>query len=379
MDRRALAERRLTVLQVLPALQSGGVERGTLEVAAALVRAGHRALVVSAGGALVDTLRKSGAEHIAMPLGRKSLLTLRFVPALRRLLLSQQVDILHVRSRMPAWIAWLAWRGMPAHRRPHLVTTVHGLYSVNGYSRIMTCGERVIAVSDAARRYVLDNYPATEPRRVVTIRRGIDPAEFPSGYTPPQSWLDAWYADYPFLRGRRVLTLPGRLTRLKGHEDFIDLVAALHEEGLEVHGLIVGYLDPGRAQYINSLRQRIAQRGMNDRITFAGQRTDMRDVYAASDVVLSLSNKPESFGRTVLEALCLGVPVVGYAHGGVGEILQDLYPHGSVATGDMEGLLDTVRSVLSGAAPAVAGCAGYAVADMLARTLALYTELAEGG
>ena len=164
---------RLTVVQLLPALESGGVERGTLEVGKALVDSGHRSIVVSSGGRLVEQLVANGSVHVTMPLGKKSLFTLLQVGRLRRFLREEQVDILHARSRMPAWIGWLAWRGMPVAQRPHFVTTVHGLYSVNAYSRIMTRGERVIAVSDTARRYILDNYPDVDPRRVVTIHRGV--------------------------------------------------------------------------------------------------------------------------------------------------------------------------------------------------------------
>src|SRR5512139_2168841 len=158
-------EKKLTVLQLLPALESGGVERGTLEVAHALIQHGHRALVISAGGRQVAPLVASGAEHVAWPIGKKSLKTLLLVGRLRRFLLEQKVDILHARSRVPAWIAYLAWRGMDPATRPRFVTTVHGMYSVNRYSRIMTRGEVVIAVSETVRDYILHNYPDTQPAR----------------------------------------------------------------------------------------------------------------------------------------------------------------------------------------------------------------------
>ncbi len=370
-----MAERRLTVVQVLPALESGGVERGTLEVAAALVAAGHRSIVVSAGGRLVEALTAAGSEHITLPTGKKSLFSLLQVRPLRALLREQGVDILHARSRMPAWIAWLAWRGMPVSSRPHFVTTVHGLYSVNRYSAIMMRGERVIAVSDTARDYILHNYPDVDSRRVVTIHRGVDRNEFPYGYQPDEGWLKAWYEQYPFLKERRVLTLPGRLTRLKGHEDFIGLIAALVAQGHDVHGLIVGHLDPGRARYIAGLRRSMQQAGVTDRITLTGQRADMKDIYACSDIVLSLSAKPESFGRTVLEALCLGVPVIGYDHGGVGEILAALYPQGRVPRGDTRMLLERTQQLLA-APQAVAENRAYLLDTMLAKTLDLYRELA---
>ncbi len=370
-----MADRKLTVLQILPALETGGVERGTLEVAAALVGAGHRSIVVSAGGRLVDELVAGGSEHVRLPVARKSPVTLLQVRRLRRLLRDERVDILHARSRMPAWVAWLAWRAMPEGRRPRFVTTVHGLYSVNRYSAIMMRGERVIAVSDTAKRYILDNYPAVDPERIVTIHRGVDPAAFPHGYTPAGEWLERWYAQYPFLTGRKVLTLPGRLTRLKGHEEFIGLIGALVEKGLDVHGLIVGHLDPARQGYIDELKRLLAGNGLEGRITFTGQRPDIRDVYAVSDLVLSLSNKPESFGRTVLEPLCMGRPTAGCDHGGVGEILGRIYPRGRLVCTDTAALVEQVARLLEVPVP-VARYDGFTLEEMLDKTLALYDSLA---
>ncbi|NNJ94405.1 MAG: glycosyltransferase family 4 protein [Halobacteria archaeon] len=371
-----MAGQQLTVMQVLPALQSGGVERGTLEVAGALVQAGHRSMVVSGGGGLVEDLLAGGSEHIRLPVGRKSLRVLLEVRRLRRILRDEQVDIVHARSRLPAWVVWLAWRGLPAAQRPRFVTTVHGLYSVNRYSAVMTRGERVIAVSDTARRYILDNYPGVDPQRVVTIHRGVDRAEFPPDYRSDATWLDTWYAEYPLLRERKVLTLPGRLTRLKGHDDFIDLVAGLVDRGHAVHGLIVGDLDPGRQSYIDELRRHVADKGMEDRITFTGQRRDIRDIYSISDLVLSLSNKPESFGRTVLEPLCMGIPAAGYDHGGVGEILGRVYPEGRIPPGDAGELSRRVENLLE-APPPVARFGDFTLQAMTERTLALYAELVQ--
>ena len=153
--------RPLKVLQLLPALDSGGVERGTLEIARALVAAGHESVVLSKGGRLVDQLQREGSRHLALDLGRKSPATLLHYRALRRLFEAERFDIVHARSRLPAWVAWLAWRGMPASARPHFVTTVHGMHSVSRYSAIMCAGERVIAVSDTVRDYIRTNYPSS--------------------------------------------------------------------------------------------------------------------------------------------------------------------------------------------------------------------------
>lgn len=368
-----MAARRLTVVQVLPALVSGGVERGTLEVAAALVQRGHRSIVISAGGPMVDELQAAGSEHVQWPIGHKSLLTLRYVRRLRRFLRQEQVDIVHARSRLPAWIAHLALRAMPAAVRPHFVTTVHGFYSVGRYSAIMTRGERVIAVSEAIARYVRQHYEVP-PQRLTVIHRGVDRSQFPYHYRPDEDWLQRWYRDFPQLRQRRVLTLPGRLTRLKGHEDFLRLMAALVAAQQPVHGLIVGGEDPRRRAYAESLQQQVQTLGLQSHVTFTGVRSDMREIYAASDLVLSLSGKPESFGRTVVEALSLGVPVIGYDHGGVGEILRTVYPAGLVSFGDGERLRKKVEDMLA-AAPAVPPDHPFELAPMLARTLELYESI----
>lgn len=369
--------RALTVLQMLPALEGGGVERGTLEVAAELVRQGHRSIVISSGGGLVEQLVAEGSEHISWDVRSKRPWTLRYVRRLRRWLRDNRVDILHPRSRVPAWVAYLAWRKMPAETRPHFVTTVHGLNSVNAYSRIMTRGERVIVVSNTVRDYILQNYPQTDPQRLRLIPRGVDPAEFPHAWKPTEAWRRSWFAQFPQLRDRRVLTLPGRITRLKGHHDFIELIARLRQQGANVHGLVVGGEDPYRKAYAQEIRGLVREKRLQADITFTGARFDIRDVFAVSDLVLSLSTQPESFGRTVLEALSLGVPVAGYDQGGVGEILAALYPAGRVPSGDLAALQGTVEALLRGA-PAVPAEQPFTLSAMLASTLGVYRELTEG-
>ncbi|MDX1605187.1 MAG: glycosyltransferase family 4 protein [Candidatus Competibacterales bacterium] len=370
-------QRPLTVLQILPELEGGGVERGTLELGRHLVEQGQRSLVLAAGGRLAAELVAAGSTHIDWPVGRKSPATLRFVPRLRRLLVDERVDILHVRSRLPAWIAWLAWRGLDPARRPWFVSTVHGLYSVGRYSAIMTRGERVIAVSETVRRYLRAHYPGLDPFRIRVIPRGVDPVAFPHGYRPDREWLAAWQRTHPRPGGARVLTLPGRLTRLKGHHDFIDLLAALRRRGHEVYGLIVGGEHSRRRRYAEELRERVRREGLAQRVRFTGQRGDLREIMAVSDLVLALSTQPEAFGRTALEALSLGVPVVVYDHGGVGEILATVYPSGRVPLRDGAALAATVERHLA-APPPVPAAHPFPLATMLERTLALYRELTTG-
>ncbi|PIE82739.1 MAG: glycosyl transferase [Candidatus Contendobacter odensis] len=364
----------LSVVQLLPELNSGGVERGTLEIARELVKYGHRSVVISAGGRLVPKLLQEGSEHLAWPLGVKSPLALRWVLPLRRWLHEQHIDIVHARSRLPAWIAWLAWRTMSPASRPRFITTVHGLYSVSRYSAIMHSGERVIAVSETVRNYLQQHYPKAAPERIQVIQRGVDPNIFPYNHEPSTEWWAHWYAQYPQLRHVSVLTLPGRLSRLKGHEDFIALMARLRAQQLPVKGLIVGGVEPRRQRYAQQLRHLVQEKGLESTIIFTGHRTDMREIYAMSTLVLSLSTKPESFGRSVLEALSVGTPVLGYDHGGVGEILRALYPAGLIDTGNRDALVSRVRHVLS-TLPPVPAKPAFPLQKMLDETLALYTAL----
>jgi glycosyltransferase involved in cell wall biosynthesis len=227
------------VVQLLPALNAGGVERSTLEIGAALAAAGHRSVVISAGGRKVEELVAEGSEHVALDIGRKSLFTLRHIGALRRLFADLKPDIVHARSRLPAWLAWRALRGMGGHK-PQFVTTVHGLNSPSWYSAILTRGERVICVSNAVRDHVLRHYPHIAPARLTVIPRGVDPADFPFGYAPDDAWRRGFMAHFPQLAGGLLLTLPGRGTRLKGHADAIELLAGLVARGLDCKLLLLG-------------------------------------------------------------------------------------------------------------------------------------------
>jgi glycosyltransferase involved in cell wall biosynthesis len=367
--------KKLTVMQLLPELESGGVERGTIEIAMALKAAGHRAIVVSAGGRMVAELEALGVQHITLPIGKKSLWTLRYVSTLRRLFVAQGVDIVHLRSRVPAWVGWLAWRRMDPATRPRLVTTVHGPYSTNAYSAVMLRGERVIAVSDMIVDYIHLNYPWVAPQRIHRIYRGVDPAAFPEGYQPGAAWLAQWRNEFPQLRNRWVLTLPGRITRWKGQLDLLEIVARLKAEGVPVHALIVGGTHPRKRRFLIEIEAEIAARGLGADVTLVGQRSDLREIMAVSDVVLSLSTDPEAFGRVSLEALTLGRPVLGYAHGGVGEQLSAMYPAGAIRLGDIDAAVSRLRDWHAHGAPLVPNERPFTLRAMQDQTLAVYEEL----
>ena len=374
--------RPLTIAQLLPALDGGGVERGTLEVSRALLDRGHQSLVVSAGGRLVDELLDHGAQHLTLDIGRKSPFTLRHARRLRAWCVEQGVDILHPRSRMPAWVARRVRAGFRGSAGPRLITSVHGLHSVSWYSRVVTTGERVEVVSEAAQRYALDNYPRTDPAKLVLIPRGVDPAAFPHGHRPAERWTQEWRLRLPHLRDRFVIALPGRLTRLKGHHDFFGILERLQAADLPrpAHGLIIGGEDPKRAAYATELRDAVRQRDLANHVTFTGHRPDVRDVLASCNACLSLSTKPESFGRAVLESVALGVPTFGYDHGGVGDVLARVYPVGRIPLGDLDAAAHRLAQLAAGRVTSPAAdptLGGLTLRAMLDRTLAMYEALAD--
>ena len=369
--------RRLTVVQLLPALHSGGVERSTLEIAQALVEAGHRAIVVSAGGRLLPALEAIGAEHVALDIGRKSPAVLRHVPALRRVFTDVGADIVHARSRLPAWLGRMALAMLPAGRRPRWMTTVHGLNSPGRYSAVMASGERVVCVSRTVRDYVLEHYPQVHPQRLRVVPRGIDPLQFPRSPRPDPEARAAVEAEHPQLAGAApLLLLPGRGTRLKGHADALHLLARLRADGWPGARLwLPGAREASRSAYLAELEAQAAALGIADAVLFTAPTSRIAQAYAAADLVLQLSRKPEAFGRTVVEALSVGRPVIGWAHGGVGELLAQLQPAGAVVPFDGEALARAASGLLA-APPALPGAIPYTLQAMQRATLDVYAELA---
>jgi glycosyltransferase involved in cell wall biosynthesis len=257
------------------------------------------------------------------------------------------------------------------------VTTVHGLNSPGRYSAIMTTGERVICVSTTVRDFLRKHYPDVDPQRLRVIPRGIDPQAFPHGHKPDAAWRARFAAEFPMLAGRPLLVLSGRGSRLKNHAHAVRALALLSTRyGIDAGLFMPGAREAGRDAYLADMTELAVELGVADRVVATRPRDDVRDVYAAAQVMLQVSRKPESFGRTALEALSLGVPVVGYAHGGVGELLTQWFPAGAVAVGDVDALADRIAAVLR--SPTVPGpVTGYALSDMQADTLALYRELVD--
>ena len=342
-DIEKMVARAITVVQMLPELESGGVERGTLEMGRYLCRHGHRSIVISAGGRLVERLLKEGSEHLVWQVGRKTPVCLKYILPLRRLLVREKVDILHLRSRLPAWIGYLAWKSLPEKLRPKLVTTFHGFYSVNAYSAVMTRGQKVIAISGAVADHIRQCYRVPQ-ERIVRIFRGVDETEFSPDMVSParvaclrKSW-DLGEGEGP------VAMLPGRLTRLKGHDVFFTALASIRS--LPWIAVCVG--DAENPAYAAELRCRIRQLGLDNRVRMVGYCQDMPAAYLLADVVVSAtSGEAEAFGRIAVEAQAMGRPVIASAHGGSLETVLDGETGRLFTPGDPQSLAAALKDLLA--------------------------------
>ena len=365
------------IVQALVSLNIGGSELVATELSEYLLNAGHRVTIIAADGPLGPRARACGAAHLDWPIGKKRLATLRYIKRLSEWFSREKPDIVHVHSRLPAWICWRAINRMAKEQRPVFVTTMHGHYSVSRYSSVMARGRKTIAVSEHIRKYTLKNYPLASVDDVVTIHGGASRVLFPYHYQHHSVWRQQAEKEFPELRGRRWLLLPGRITRWKGHVDFMHLISTLIGEFPDIQGLFVG---GGRAgsRYQLELEALAEKTGIGERITFTGNRLDIRDWMTASEVVFNLSNDPpEAFGRTVLESLCLGRPLIAWNHGGAAEILAEMFPEGAVAPLDFQQLEARTREFLL-RQPTVQSSNAFSLETSMSKHLSVYQELMVG-
>ena len=368
-----------TVLQVLPRLVSGGVERGTVEVAQALTAAGWKAVVASAGGPMVRELERAGAIHVELPLASKNPLVMRRnVERLIEVIRREQVDIVHARSRAPAWSALAATR----RTRRHFVTTFHNAYGTQSwlkqrYNGVMARGERVIAISRFVAEHAASVY-GVPPERLRVIERGVDFTRFDPERVSAERVIQL-AREWRLPDGLPVVMLPGRLTRWKGHLVLIDAIARLNRQGLRC--VFVG---AGNERYRRQLVGAIARRGLDELFQIAEDCRDMPAAYKLADVVVSASTRPEGFGRVIAEGQAMGRPVIATDHGGAREILRDDETGWLVPPGDAEALALAIARALDLPQSKRLTLAERAMAHMRAhfttkamtdRTLAVYEEI----
>lgn len=376
----------MKILQVLPALGQGGVERGAAEVARALCQAHIPNGVASSGGRLEAGISAAGTECITMPLASKNPLTIiSNARRLARIVLDGGWTLMHVRSRAPAWSVRLASRatGVP------FITTWHGLYGLKPrwlkvpYNRVMLSGAAVIAVSDCVKRHIVEEYGADE-NSIARIYRGADTDVFRPdvvGSDEAAAYRDALGVP----RSAFLVSLPGRLTHWKGQDLLIEAAASDALSSREVVLAFAGS-DQGRTAYSTHLKSLAAKLGV--KALFIDHVDNMPLFYAASDVVVSASSgQPEAFGRVIPEAQAMGRIVVGTAHGGACETIEDGRTGFLCTPGDAKALAEAVARALALddasrrriAASAIESVRNrFSVKRMCEETIAFYRALHEG-
>jgi len=369
------------VLQVLPALGGGGVERGTVEITQAIVEAGGTALVASQGGRLMAALERAGGRHIGLRLNSKDPWEIwRNSHRLAEIIRRQRVDIVHARSRAPAWSAWLAARRTGAP----FVTTYHAVYNegLPGkrlYNSVMAKGERVIAISRFVAEHLIERH-RVDPARVRVIHRGVDPTVFDPDAVGPHR-LVRLVRTWRLADTARMVLLPARLTRWKGHSVLLEALAKLGREDV---ACVLAGSEQGNERYAIALVRQAERLGMTGRLHMVGECDDMPAALKLADVVVNASTDPEGFGRTVIEAQAMARPVIATDHGGAVETVEHGITGWRVPPGDADALAAAIEHALSlsetkrrelGSRARAAVLRNYTTQAMQQATLDVYEEL----
>lgn len=391
----------LHVLQILPSLESGGVEQGTLDIASALIQAGAKADVAAMGGRLVGSLEKEGATFHALPVHSKNpLVMIANVARLRRLIRRQGINIVHARSRAPAWSALLAARlaGVP------FVTTYHGTYTEQSffkrlYNSVMARGDLVIANSLFISEQIKTRYKLPS-ERIIEIARGVDLSQYdPKEISPERVQKFREACGLSPQDNQMVILMPGRLTAWKGHEVMIEALALLRMSApADLAPFICICLGDHQSRHFKMiLSKRIETEGLKPYMRLAGYYNDMPAAYAGSDIVVSPSVEPEAFGRVAIEAQAMMKPVIAADHGGARETIiapslgtviaagEDHISGLRVKPGDPNALAEALYELLRlapekresiGANGRRHVSAHFSLVSMCERTLAVYVWLA---
>jgi glycosyltransferase involved in cell wall biosynthesis len=338
-----MKKNKLNILQVLPSLESGGVERGTLEIAKYLAKKKHNSYVISSGGRLEGDLIKNGSFHLKLNIGKKSLSSFFLIPKIINFIKQKKIDIIHVRSRFPAWIIFITLMFIPKKNKPFLVTSVHGYNSVSIYSSIMLRGDKVIVVSKALYEFLKSNYKLNA-KNITIINRGVSKDLEVKRDINLRNFKNKFYRENEINKKSFLLLMPARVSRHKGIENFIKLINNLKNENFNVTGIISG--DAKSSRYLCELKKIIKESKLEKNIIFTGYIKDIYKLMAISDISFSLSSLPEAFGRTVSESLKIKTPVIGFNLGGVGEQLKKFFPKGLIENNDDEMLFRRTKNFL---------------------------------
>ena len=375
-------ENKPVVLQVLPELEMGGVEIGTVEIAGGMQKHGITNFVASQGGRLVYDLEKIKVGHLTLPLKTKNIFKMRKnADKLAQFIRENGINIVHARSRAPAWSAY--WAAKKAG--VHYMTTFHGTYGLGPwglkklYNRVMTYGERVIAISEHIKRHILANYKISEDK-IRLVHRCVNTEKFSPEAVTPERMINT-VRDYNIPDDKKVLLLGGRITRGKGQHLLIEALSKVKNQN---YYCIIAGDEQGREEYVKELKGLIAKYGLENRVAIFGKVLDMPALMMVSNVILSTAIEPEAFGRIAIEGQAMGKIVVASNHGGSLDSVIDgktgrLFYNNNAAS--LAEAIDWALSLSEGEEEKIAKAAVKNVKDnftkeiMCAKTIKVYEEL----
>lgn len=374
----------LVILQILPELNSGGVERGTVEIAKAGLALGHKMLVASAGGQMVTSLENAKITHIKLPLDSKNPFVIwANIRRIKNIINEYNVDVVHARSRAPAWSAYFAAK----KAKCHFITTFHGTYSIGNpfkraYNSIMAKGEVVIAISEFIKNHIIENYNVDESK-IRVVQRGVDLSHFTRDKVHKFRIINM-VEKYRIELDVPVILMPGRFTRWKGQSCLIDALSHIKDEKFVC--ILAGY-DKKHENYYKELEKQVKELGLFHKVRMIGEVKDMPALYSLSDIVISASTRPEAFGRVAVEGQAMEKMVVATSHGGSCESVIDGKTGWLVAPGDVQELSLVLRNLLnietekrlditSKARKNIEN--NFSLDNMVKKTFAIYNEVLEG-
>ena len=297
----------MNILQLVPKLNVGGVERSTVEAARYLTLNGHKSVVVSGGGKLERDLAAIGARQFILPVGRKNPFTMICCYyKLRQIIKRENIDIVHARSRIPALTGYFAARST----RRTFITTAHGHYRKHLISRVMGWGKMVIVASEMMARHMKESF-GVPLERITIIPRGVDPKKF--SFTPPAERKSKTFR----------IGMIARFTPLKGHLDFLKAASRVAREKHNLEIVLMGDRASASGEYVKKIDFAISRLMLQKNVKFVDSTEDVAEVLNGLDVLVSANREQEAFGRSIIEAQARGVPVVATRIGGVTENIED--------------------------------------------------------
>lgn len=294
----------MRIIQFIPNLNEGGVERGVVDLNKEFIRHGIDNIVISNGGRLVNNILKDGGKHISFDIASKNIFTMiSRVLKLRKILKELNPDILHVRSRVPAWLVFFANKSL----KIKVVSTVHGFNSISAYSKIMVNANRIICGSQFMIEHIKKHYDADE-NKITLISRGMD-EEYFNNLNFDKAFIDKLIKNHK-LEDSIVLSQIARITHWKDQETTIKAIALIKEKYSNIKLLLVGSYSQDRESYFNTLLQLIKEYKLEENVVFLGFSEKIKEILSITDINISSSNKPETFGRANVEGMFLGVPLI---------------------------------------------------------------------